>query len=173
MKRSLLMSLIVLLGLTSTITIALLLPTTTEGAEVGTQIYWAPEPGFGVLFLSVRIWPFENFAISGGMGETVVGGDTWPSLNAKVLWRFMDRDTLDLQTGINLAISYWLDDDLMPHFSRADFIWTMELEYQSMERGFLSVGVGTPVGGPRLVLTLGTSFHIMFDIDGGFIEEEG
>ena len=148
-----------------------LCPLTSQAAEVGSQIYWAPEPSFGVLFMSVRVWPFENFAVSGGMGETVVGNDTWPSLNAKVLWRFMDQDTLNLQTGINLAISYWLDDSLMPHFSRADFIWTMELEYQAMERGLLSIGVGTPVGWPRLMLTLGASFHVMFDVDGGFIEE--
>lgn len=151
--------------------IVFLFPANTHAAEVGTQIYWAPEPGFGVLFMSVRVWPFENLAVSGGMGETVLGKHTWPSLNAKVLWRFMDQDTLDLQTGINLAISYWLDDVLMPHFSRADFIWTMELEYQAMERGFLSVGVGSPVGWPRLVLTLGIGFHVMFDIDGGFTEE--
>jgi nitrate reductase NapE component len=46
-----------------------LFPVTTQAAEVGTQIYWALEPAFGVLFLSVRIWPFEGLAVSGGMGE--------------------------------------------------------------------------------------------------------
>lgn len=158
-------------AIVSLFAMVLLFPMNMQAAEVGTQIYWAPEPGFGVLFMSVRVRPFGNFAISGGMGETVIGGATWPSLNAKVLWRFTDQNTLNLQTGINLAISYWLDDSLMPHFSRADFIWTMELEYQSMERGFLSVGVGTPVGWPRLALTLGANFHIMFDVHGRFIEE--
>jgi len=158
MRRGLLVGLIVILGLTS-IT-AVRLPATTEGTEVGTQIYWAPEPGFGILFLSVRIWPFEHFALSGGMGETVVGGDTWPSLNAKVLWRFMDQDMLNLQTAANLTISYWLDDALMPHFYRVDLLWTVELEYQVTERGFLSVGAGFPVGWDHLVAILEISFHV-------------
>lgn len=142
--------------------IALLLPTTTQAAEVGTQVYWAPEPGFGVLFLSVRIWPFEGLAVSGGMGETVLGGHTWPSLNAKVLWRFMELDILSLQTAANLATSYRLDDSLMPHFERVDLLWTVELEYQVAERGFLSVGAGSPVGWDRLAITLEMGFHVRY-----------
>jgi hypothetical protein len=145
--------------------------TPTQAAEVGTQIYWAPEPGFGVLFLSVRIWPLEDFALSGGMGETVVGNATWPSLNAKALWRFADLNTMNLQTAASLLISYWLDDVLMPHFERVDLVWMMELEYHLMDHGSLSIGIGSPVGwGP--VVTLAIGFHVMFDINVGFTEEE-
>ena len=126
-----------------------------QAAEVGLQTYWAPEASFGVLFMSIRVWLFENFAVSWGMGETIAGEKTWPSLNAKALWRFIGQgeDMLNLQTGVNLAISYRLEDSWMPRFKRKDFIWTMELEYQAMERGLLSIGVGAPVGwsvGPHL-----------------------
>ena len=142
--------------------IAILLPSSAQAAEVGTQIYWAPEPGFGVLFMSVRVWPFEHFAVSGGMGETVIGNDTWPSLNAKALWRFMNIDTLSFQTAISLSTSYWLDDSLMPHFAREDFVLTMELEHQLTDRGALSLGVGLPVGWPYLALFLEAGFHVRY-----------
>jgi hypothetical protein len=91
-----------------------------------------------------------------------VGGDTWPSLNAKVLWRFAELNTMNLQTATSLVISYWLDDALMPHFYRVDLLWTVELGYQVTERGFLSVGAGFPVGWDHLVATLEISFHVRY-----------
>jgi len=96
------------------------------------------------------------------MGETIAGEKTWPSLNAKALWRFMVVNTLRFQTAISLSTSYWLDDALMPHFAREDFVLTMELENQFTERAFFSLGVGLPLGWTHLALFLEASFHAQY-----------
>lgn len=138
------------------------LPVKPQAAEVGGQAYLVLESGYSMLFLSVRSWPLQNLAISGGMGETISDGNARPSLNGKALWRFSNLGNINLQTAVSLISTYHLDDSPMPQFDRLDLLWTAELEYWLPQVGRVSVSIGSPVGWDDLAVTLGVGVHVLY-----------
>lgn len=140
--------------------VGLMAPCVSHAADVGVDGYWSLEPRFSSVFLSIRSWPFSGVAVAGGMGETVSGNSTRPSLNVKALWRFHDLERLSLQTSATISIAYSLDADPMPQFDRADLLWMMELEYRLSSSNYVTVGLGTPIGSGQISVLIGGSYHV-------------
>lgn len=140
----------------------LLFAPTTDAAEIGFQAYATFQPEFSALFLSVRDWPLSRLGVAAGLGETIAGGTTRPSINTKVIWRLRTVGSMRLQSGVSLIASYVLDDSPMPHFRRTDLFWTSELAYWWPRIGRVAINVGVPLGWNSLTTAVGVSVHVAY-----------